>query len=1184
MQTIEDWLSQLGLSKYLEAFVQNDVDLRALPHITEADLQELGVSLGHRKIILAAIKGLARLSLDGSPTGSLPLRESEPQTTEVPQEPTADRRLLSVLFCDLVGSTALSAQLDPEDMHELTRRYQDSVAGAITRFGGYVAKYLGDGVLAYFGWPMAYEDHAERSIRAGLQALAAVEDFQSPHGEQLQARIGIASGHVVVGDIAGSSAIERASIAGDTPNLAARLQSAAAPGQIVVADSTRRLAGQSFEIESLGTQELKGFKSRVALFAVRGEREVESRFDAAHASALSKFVGRTSEIGMLLDRWELVKGGQGQAVFVSGEAGIGKSRLVDALEERLRENQHELIRLQCSPYHVTSAFYPIIQRLSRLAGLSSADDQIMRAEKFRTILRRYGEDPSDVGSIYAELLSLDVGNEFKPLDLSAQQRKELIVRTLADRLLLAAKIAPVLFVVEDAHWIDPSTSEVLEDVVSRMHSAAILVVVTHRPEWTASWATGLAQVTTLAIGRLAKQQIRELIESMLADVSDQLADRIAERTDGVPLFVEELTRSILESGKARSLSVEIPDSLQGSLMARLDRLTAAAKEVAQIASVIGREFDRGLLSKVAGLDDRALDGALHQLMSTQLVVVGGVVRDALIFRHALIQDTAYQSLLSRRRRHYHEAIAKALVDAYPDLVVTQPELIAQHYVNAQKIELAFPYWVKAGERALGRSANYEAVDHFQNALAIAEHLPEGPGRQKEVLEATLKLGEALFAAGRVSDSVAKFKLTAQLAREAGDTKAFIRSALGFDEAQFLSAKPLVESLQLLTEAMGKIDPNDQRSRCQLVSRLARAHSLVGDSKNSAKWHKEGVNLARRLGDKNSLLELSVLSFFTPTTVKSVAEANDRIARVDELKRLSADINDDSARGRALSLDVYVSTELGNRARANRAVEGLEELGTLRQRLNILWLARMARAMMAILDGRFTTAEALAGEALSLGRQTNGAEVEGVYGMQMFTIRREQSRLSEVAPVIKHFIEENPDETTWLPGFALIAADLGYRDAAQRRLSELARNGFAMPLDAKRSASLSFISEVAVSLGDTEAAQTIYDLMLAYKDMTITAGVATVCFGAASRYLGMLSAALGDFEKAAEHFEHALEMNAASGSRPWLAHAQAEYANLLLKIGGKKAVKRATTLSEQAWAIASELDMVRLKKRLQPTLH
>ena len=290
------------------------------------------------------------------------------------------------------------------------------------------------------------------------------------------------------------------------------------------------------------------------------------------------------------------------------------------------------------------------------------------------------------------------------------------------------------------------------------------------------------------------------------------------------------------------------------------------------------------------------------------------------------------------------------------------------------------------------------------------------------------------------------------------------------------------------------------------------------------------------------------------------------------------------RGRALSVDLYVSTELGIRARAERAIERLEEVGTLRQRLNVMWLVRHAQAMMAILDGRFTSAEALAEEARSLGSRTHGTEVEGVYGMQMFAIRREQNRLSEVAPVIKHFIDEHPEETTWLPGFALVAADLGYRDAAQRRLDELAEKKFAMPLDGKRSASLAFISEVAVHLGDTEAAQSIYKLMLPYKDMTITAGIATVCFGAASRYLGMLSATLGDVQKAAEHFEHALEMNAASGSRPWLAHSQAEYASLLMKIGSKTAIERAMSLSELASATAAELDMVRLQTKLRPTRH
>ncbi|ULR45062.1 adenylate/guanylate cyclase domain-containing protein [Rhizobium sp. K102] len=504
MQTIEDWLRQLGLGKYAEAFVKNDVDLRALPHIAESDLQELGVSLGHRKIILAAINGLAQSRPAEQPPASA--------ASETTPEGAADRRLLSVLFCDLVGSTALSAQLDPEDMHELIRRYQDSVASAVTRFGGYVAKYLGDGVLAYFGWPMAYEDHAERSIRAGLEAMAAVDALQSANAQQLKARIGIASGHVVVGNTDGS-AKERASIAGDTPNLAARLQGAAAPGQIVVSDSTRRLAGQSFNIESLGEQDLKGFTTPITLFEVRGEREVDSRFEAAHASGLSKFVGRISEIGLLLERWELAKAGEGQAVFLSGEAGIGKSRLVEALEEHLRETQHELIRLQCSPYHATSAFYPIVERLSRVASFAPTDDRNTRVEKFRALVRRYGESPSEVGAIYAELLSLDLGDEFRPPDLSAHQRKELVVRTLVNRLLLAARIAPVLMVFEDAHWMDPSTGEVLRELVSRLHGTAALVVVTHRPEWSADWASGLAQATTLSIGRLTRPQMRELIES-----------------------------------------------------------------------------------------------------------------------------------------------------------------------------------------------------------------------------------------------------------------------------------------------------------------------------------------------------------------------------------------------------------------------------------------------------------------------------------------------------------------------------------------------------------------------------------------------------------------------------------------------------------------------------------------------
>ena len=978
--------------------------------------------------------------------------------------------------------------------------------------------------------------------------------------------------------------LDRGQVAGETPNLAARLQGVAEPGQIVIADNTRRLAGHAFELEDLGTRELKGFQDRVPVFRVASERDVESRFDATRGEALSQFVGRNSEIGTLLDRWELAKSGQGQAVFVSGEAGIGKSRLLEALVERLQDEPHEPIRLQCSPYHTTSALYPVIQRLTRVAGLAPGDDAAARAEKLERLLAQYGENPADVGPIYAELLSLDLGDRFKLADLTAQQRKELTLRTLTNRAFLAAKRAPVLLVVEDAHWIDPSTSELLGEVVSRIHAAPIYVVVTHRPEWSADWAQGHSYITNVAVGRLTKQQMRLLIESLLGSVSDQLVDRIADRTDGVPLFVEELTQSILESGTDAYENIEIPDSLQGSLMARLDRLPAPSKEVAQIASVIGREFDRSLLAEVVAFDGPVLDGALRQLLAAQLVVIGGMSHQALLFRHALIQDTAYQSLLSRKRRQYHQAIADTIVRSHPNIVTTQPELLARHYTEARRDDLALPYWKKAGERALERSANYEAVDHFSNTLAIAEKLPEGPERSIETLAARLRLAEAHTEAGRLKDATTHFLMAAEQARQADDTDSLVRAALGYDIAQFLGGFSLDQSVVLLKEAETNIAPDDDKQRCLILARLARAYLLLGDAEKSESFDRQGTELARRLGDRRSLFNLFVNRFLVPRPVALSSDVQSRLSELDELIELSQGINDDDMKGRALSLDVYVSAELGQRARVDRSLAALTEQGEVRQRLNQQWIARHGTAMLAILDGDFAAAETLAGEALELGRLTSGDQVEGVYGIQMFSIRREQGRLTEVAQVVKRFIDENPDEKMWLPGFALIAADLGFEEPARRRLRELAETGFDMPFDAKRSASLSYVAEVAALLGDAETAARLYELMSVYQHMTITAGIVTVCYGAASRYLGMLAATLGEFDKAEAHFEHALEMNTAIGARPWLAHTKAEYALLLRRRGGKGVSERAEMLANEAWEIAAELDMVRLKRRLQPKVH
>ncbi len=1184
MQSIEDWLNGLGLGRYTETFAANDVDFRALPHLNSADLRELGVSLGHRKIMLAAISELREVA--PGETGIDPEQEQPIRLAGRQPEPGGaqlagpDLRLLSVLFCDMVDSTGLSARFNAEEMHDLISVYHDTVASAVTRFGGYVAKFLGDGVLAYFGWPVAYEDHAERAIRAGLAAIAGVEGLKTPAGAALQSRVGIASGRVVVGDLAGGGVLDRGQVAGETPNLAARLQGIAGPGQLLIADNTRRLAGHAFELEGLGTLELKGFEHRVPAFRVESERDMESRFDAAHGEVLSQFVGRDSEIGILLERWELAKGGQGQAVFVSGEAGIGKSRLLEALIERLKDGPRELFRLQCSPYHAASALYPVIKRLTRAGGFAADDNDTVRAGKLESLLAQYGENPADAGPVYAWLLSLNPGNRSKLADLPAQQRKELILRTLANRAFLAAKRAPLLLVVEDAHWIDPSTNELIREIVFRMHAAPIYVLVTHRPEWSADWAQGHSHVTTVSVARLTKQQMRLLIQSMLGTVSERLVERIAKRTDGVPLFVEELSRSILESGAGAHENVEIPDSLQGSLMARLDRLPASSKEVAQIASVIGREFDRGLLAEAAGLGEPALNDALHQLMAAQLIVACGMSHRSLLFRHVLIQDIAYQSLLTRKRRQYHHTIAETIVKSHPDMVTTQPELIARHYAEGLRDDLALPYWKLAGERALQRSANYEAVDHFSNALAIAEKLREWPERGPEVLAVRLRLAEALFNAGRLKAATTQYLLAADQARQANDTDSFVRIALGYDIAQYLGGLPLDQSVALLREAEARIAPANGNQRCLILARLARAHLLLGDAEKSQIFERQGTDLARRLGDRHTLFELFINRFLVPRQVVSPSDVASRLAELNELIEVSQAIDDGEMKARAIALDIYVSTELGQRARAARSLAVLTELGRARQRLVEQWVARHGAAMLAILDGDFAAAEAFAKEGLELGRLTHGDQVEGVYGIQMFTIRREQGRLAEVAPVVKRFVDGNPDGKAWLPGFALIAADLGFEGPARRRLRDLAETGFEMPFDAKRSASLSYVAEAAAMLGECDAAADLYELMSVYQHMTITAGVVAVCYGAASRYLGMLAATLGEFDRAEAHFEHALEMNERIGARTWLAHTKAEYALLLRWRGGKGVSKRAEMLANEAWEIAAKLNMVRLKRRLQ----
>jgi class 3 adenylate cyclase/predicted ATPase len=734
------WLRGLGLEQYTQLFRNNDIDGEILCGMTAEDLKELGISsFGHRRRLLSAINALG---------GGPPTRDVAQLATSVASAPTspppidAERRQLTVMFCDLVGSTELSARLDPEDLREVIAAYHRAVADAVRSLDGFVAKYMGDGVLVYFGYPRAHEDDAERAVRAGLGVIDAVGrlDVKSV---ALRARVGIATGLVVVGDLIGEGSAQEQSVVGETPNLAARLQALAEPNTVVIAPSTRRLLGGLFEYRDLGAVEAKGIAAPVPAWQVLRPSAVESRFEALRGSALTPLVGRDEEIELLLRRWERAKGSDGQVVLISGEPGIGKSRIAAALAERLHGKPHVRLRYFCSPYYQDSALYPFIEQLSRAASFTPDDSPTVRLEKLESLLFRAAPPGEDVALI-ADLLSLP-NSERHPLpSLSPQRKKERTLEALLRQLVGLAREQPVIMVFEDAHWIDPTSRELLDLIVEQAGGLPVLLLVTFRSEFQPPW-TGQPQVTTLTLNRLDRRDRTVLVEQIALGkaLPDEVVGQIADRTDGVPLFVEELTKSVLESGVPL---VGIPITLHDSLMARLDRLSSV-RRVAQIGAAIGREFSYQLLRAVSHVPDEELQTALARLVASGLVFQRGTPPDAVYaFKHALVQDAAHASLLRSSRQQLHAQIAEALEAHSPEIMENQPELLAQHYAEAGLAERAIACWGKAGRRSAARSAMPEAAAQFQKGLDQLALLPDSPERQRQELESHIALGAALMLA------------------------------------------------------------------------------------------------------------------------------------------------------------------------------------------------------------------------------------------------------------------------------------------------------------------------------------------------------------------------------------------------------------------------------------------------------
>lgn len=828
MTAIAEWLASIGLSEYTQRFAENAIDVSVLGDLTDQDLKDLGVLLGHRRKMLRAI---AEFRGDVPPASQI-------GSKKVSRE-GAERRQLTVMFCDLVGSSALSVRLDPEDLRAVIGAYHACIAEIITKSEGVIARYMGDGVLAYFGFPHAHEDDAEQAVRAGLALVGAVANLKTDIGSALQIRVGIATGMVVVGDLIGEGAAKEREVIGETPNLAARLQALAMPGTVLICESTRRLSEGQFDYRNVGPAMLKGWAQPLPAWEVLGASGVESRFEALHKTRLRPPIGRDEEIDLLLRRWQKAARGEGSAVILTGEAGIGKSHIAQALEEQFKETgPHITVRLFCSAHHTNSALYPFIRQLERAARFERTDSPDAKFAKIASLLAQSGAAQDQIVPPLANLLSVPADGRYQLPELSPQKRKEMTLAALLTQFNALATRQPVFVAFEDAHWADPTSLELLTLTLERVPQLRVLMLITARPEFMPPWP-GHAHVTTVSLTRLNRRNGAALIERVTAGkaLPAEVVDQILARTDGVPLFVEELTKTVLETGLLQERDgryvlnrplppMAIPTTLHASLVARLDRL-APVREVAQIGAVVGREFSYELLSIVAGLPGEGLEEALAQLVRSELIFCRGEIpRAVYTFKHALVRDAAYSGLLKSRRASLHAMIADAIEQRFPEIVEGQPETVAHHLIEAGLFEKATGYWLLAGKKVAMRSANLEAIAHLERGIEATVHLGNSERKDRLELDFQVALGPCLIATqGPASNkAVATFARARDLCERLGDPPEQLQIMFWLTTASVIRgelpvAQETIAALLHLTETRGDRPALLNATRGQAMIRL-----------------------------------------------------------------------------------------------------------------------------------------------------------------------------------------------------------------------------------------------------------------------------------------------------------------------------------------------------------------------------
>ena len=1131
----------------------------------------------------------AERALDtSSPDLTSSLQQAEPATTEPLSPLEAERRQLTVMFCDLQSSTALSEQLDPEELRDVIRSYQEVCAGAIDRFEGHIAKYLGDGLLVYFGYPQAHEDDPRRAVHAGLAVIADMtalnHRLREKNGLELAVRIGVHTGLVVAGEMGGGDSLESMAIVGETPNIAARLQEAAEPNSLVISNITANLIQGFFICEALGAHELKGISKPMELLRVLEESGAQTRYDVAAAS-LTPLVGREQELGLLLDRWDQAQEGLGQVVLLSGEPGIGKSRLIEAVTERLTKESYTLHRFRCSAYHQNSALHPVLEHVEGWLGFAREDSPEEKLGKLEIAVTKIDFPLVEAVSLLSGLLSFPLPEQFTPLAMSPEVQRESTRELLVALLLDATEDQPVFFVVEDLHWADPSTLAMLGLLLDQVPTTKVLALLSFRPEFTPPWPSR-AYMTPVTLNRLTRRLAGEMVDQLTGDKSlpEEVFSQIASKSDGVPLFVEELTRMVLESDFLKEVEhlyelngplplLAIPSTLQDSLTARLDRLVEE-RDVIQLAAVLGREFSYELIQAVSPIDEETLRTHLRRLVDAEFLYQRGLPQEATyVFKHALMQDAAYNSLLISRRQHLHQLTAQVLEESSTNVAEMQPELLAHHFAQAGLPERAVDYWLRAGERALETHAHEEALAHFDRGL-VARNIPlsgteEAPDEEAAaLLFGRARAQSATAAAGRLGEAFTTLSRAFEYYVDAGN----VAQAVAVAEFPITAAPTRFPGgVELMARALTLV-PSDSHEAGRLLSRYGGILGLAeGDYEGSQQALDLAMAIARREGDVP--LEVQTLAYAADVSGQHLhwQESVDHGLRAIELagdyENLFSEVI--SRYWTAVSF-LHMGDLDAARPHALLLRDFAERQSTPRH------LARISFAPITILsslEGDWSAGREHSGRGLEVGplhpqilgprimlEHETGESARGEAYLEQFlgTIRSSSDPLgtARVSLVIATI--------------ARITGVLDRLESAEAVLAVISEQSVRPinVLNAKAGLAL-----LAVQKADRSAALEHYAYLLGQR------GTMIWDLTSVDRLLGLLSQTMGDLAQAALHFEDSMAFCRKAGYRPELAWTCCDYADMLRERNAEGDRSRAIALLDESLAISSELGMRPLMERV-----